>query len=107
MVYLRQHGQELYGADGDLPYDDELVVEWFERSLELQDAGAQPTADETIGLDVGETPIATNKAAMSMTWSSQLAANAEVSGHGLQLLRIPGETEFERPGMYFKPGMYV
>ena len=106
-VYARQHGQALFGEDGGLGYDDELLVEWFQRSLDLQDSGGQPPADETVSLDLLDSPIAQGYAAMSLTWSAQLGQLSEASGSELVLLKLPGESELERPGMYFKPGMYV
>ena len=106
-VYTRQHGQALFGSDGGLGYDDELLAEWFQRSLDLQASGGQPPADETVSLDLLDSPIAQGYAAMSLTWSAQLGALSEAAGTELVLLRLPGESTLERPGMYFKPGMYV
>lgn len=105
LIYLRQHGQDLFDEEGKLGYDDQLLEEWFQRSLNLQEAGGQPPADESVGLDLLDSPIAKGKAAMSMTWSAQLGPLSEASGSDLVLLKVPGEAE--TPGMYFKPGMYV
>jgi multiple sugar transport system substrate-binding protein len=44
---------------------------------------------------------------MELTWSSQLGLISDAAGTQMDILRIPGETEFERTGMYFKPGMYM
>jgi multiple sugar transport system substrate-binding protein len=107
MVYLRQHGQNLYDEDGSLGYDDELLVEWFQRSLDLQASGGQPQASVALGLPAGQTLLATNKAAMEITWSSGLGLNSDAAGTQMDILRMPGESEFERTGMYFKPGMYM
>lgn len=106
-IYARQHGQSLFAADGSLGYDDALLKEWFERSLRLQEAGGQPPADESVGLDLLDSPIAKRQAAMSLTWSSQVGALSDAAGDDMVLLKIPGETEFDRTGMYFKPGMYL
>ncbi|WP_298461104.1 ABC transporter substrate-binding protein [uncultured Cellulomonas sp.] len=107
MVYLRQHGQNLYDEDGSLGYDDELLEEWFQRSLDLQRSGAQPPASEALGLPTGQTFLATNRAAMELTWSSQLGLTSDAAGTQMAILRIPGEAQHDRAGMYFKPGMYL
>jgi len=104
-VYLRQHGQDLYSEDGSLGYDDSLLEEWFQRSLDLQNEGGQPPADESVGLDLLDSPIAKGQAAMSFTWSAQLGPLSEASGSKLVLLKAPGDAPVA--GMYFKPGMYV
>lgn len=106
-VYARQHGQSLLDENGELGYDDELLVEWFERSLRLQEAGGQPPADEALNLDLLDSPIAKGTAAMSITWSAQLGPLSTAAGTELVPLRMPGESEFERTGMFFKPGMYL
>ncbi|GAA1177735.1 ABC transporter substrate-binding protein [Nesterenkonia xinjiangensis] len=106
-VYARQHGQALFTEDGTLGYEDELLEEWFQRSLDLQESGGQPSADQGLALDLLDSPIATGEAAMSLTWSAQLEVLSEATGTHLTLLRIPGESEFDQAGMYFKPGMYL
>ena len=43
---------------------------------------------------------------MAWFWTNQLTAITNASGKELKLLRVPGETEEERTGMYFKPAMF-
>ena len=43
---------------------------------------------------------------MAWFWTNQLTAITNASGKELKLLRVPGESEDERTGMYFKPAMY-
>ena len=43
---------------------------------------------------------------MAWFWTNQLTAITNASGKELKLLRVPGESEEERTGMYFKPAMY-
>ncbi len=107
VVYARQHGQDLFNKDGKLGYDDKLLQEWFERSQRLIKAGGQPPADDGLTLDLLDSPIAKDKAAMSMTWSAQVGALSKAAGDEMVLLRLPGETQFQRTGMYYKPGMYL
>src|SRR5690606_17717419 len=64
------------------------------RSVEYQNAGPEGSL------------LGTNAGAMGVWWSNQLGALSDASGHDLELLRLPGESQFERTGMYFKPAMY-
>lgn len=106
-VFARQNGQSLFNDKGELGYKDELLEEWFQRSLDLQASGGQPPADSAASLDLLDSPIAKGYAAMSITWSAQLGALSTAVGHDLAILKMPGESEFEKPGMFFKPGMYL
>jgi multiple sugar transport system substrate-binding protein len=49
--------------------------------------------------------LATNRGAFGTWWTNQLGGLAEASGRELTLLRQPGESAGQRPGMYFKPAM--
>ena len=108
-IYARQQGQSLYTDEGFVGYDDKLLAEWWTRALAMKKSGAEPDAAKTVEVD-GTGPegslIGTNTGAMSQFWSNQLGAMTKASGHQLKLLRFPGETEFERTGMYYKPAMY-
>lgn len=109
-VLARQHGQSLYADDGTLGFDEELLADWWEISLELQDSGAQPPASMTIELESAgpeRSLMGTNRGALMLAWSNQLGAIADASGRELTLLRIPGESQYERTGMFFKPAMHL
>jgi multiple sugar transport system substrate-binding protein len=108
-IYARQRGQSLYTADGTLGYDNATLAEWWQHSIDLQKGGGTPDAAETVEVDGGGPElslIGTGKGAMAWFWTNQLTAITEAAGHPLKLLRVPGETENERTGMYFKPAMF-
>ena len=66
-------------------------------------------AAKTVEVDAGgpeQSLVGTNAGAMAWFWSNQLTALSNASGRELQLLRVPGESQFDRTGMYFKPAMY-
>jgi multiple sugar transport system substrate-binding protein len=110
MIFARQQGEELYTADGELGYQDETLVEWWEIALNLQRNGGQPGASETVeiqGLGPEQSLLGTNRGAMGAWWSNQLTAIETAAGTELELLRWPGESQGERTGMYLKPAMYV
>lgn len=107
--FLRQHGQELYNEDGtDLDFDAELAAEWWQISLDMRDAGAEPSAAESVEIQnasIDQSLIATNRAGMATYHSNQLAALTEGAGRELQPLRWPTDEE-GNSGMYLKPSMY-
>jgi multiple sugar transport system substrate-binding protein len=110
MVYARQHGEELYTADGKLGYKDQTLVDWWKIALNLQKNGGQPSASETVELQSGgpeQSLLGTNRGAMGPWWTNQLTAIESAAGTDMQLLRWPGESEGKRTGMYFKPSMYI
>ncbi|KQY46873.1 ABC transporter substrate-binding protein [Cellulomonas sp. Root137] len=108
-IYARQRGESLYTEDGKLGYEDKTIAEWWQHSLDLQEGGGQPDAATTVEVDAGGPElslVATGKGAMAWFWTNQLTAITNASGKELKLLRVPGESEEERTGMYFKPAMF-
>lgn len=108
-IYARQRGEALYNPDGSLGFSAQTLADWWELSFEQTARGGTPPAAETI--EVGSTGpdqslIATNKGAMGPWWSNQLGGLSEGAGRDLVLLRQPGETEAQQPGMYLKPAMF-
>ncbi|WP_402462356.1 ABC transporter substrate-binding protein [Isoptericola aurantiacus] len=108
-ILARQKGQALYNEDGSLGVDKETVAQFFQLGLDLQESGGTPDASRTIEFQNAGPEgslLGTNSGGMGIWWSNQLGALSDSSGHELELLRVPGETEYERTGMYFKPAMY-
>lgn len=110
MVWLRQHGQELWAADGGTGFDTATVAEYWQMSLDMMDSGAIPPASLAVEVDAGgpeQSLVATNNGAISTFWTNQLAAVAGAAGRDLQLLRFPGEAQFDRTGLYVKASMLL
>ncbi|MCB7135329.1 extracellular solute-binding protein [Cellulosimicrobium marinum] len=108
-IFARQHGQSLYSPDGGVGYDDALLAEWNQITMDLIEGGGQPDPARSVEIAEGgpeQSLLGTNKGAMGFWWSNQLPAISSAAGRELQLLRVPGESEAERTGMYFKPAMY-
>ncbi|MCL3859398.1 ABC transporter substrate-binding protein [Actinotalea sp. K2] len=109
-IFARQRGEALYNEDGSLGFTAETLAEWWEISLELRDQGGTPPASTTVEIDAGgpeQSLVGTNSGAMAFFWTNQLGAVTNAAGRDLVLLRHPGESQFERTGMYFKPAMFL
>ncbi|MGC0249467.1 ABC transporter substrate-binding protein [Pseudactinotalea sp. Z1748] len=107
-IWLRQHGQELWDENGDIGFDAELMAERWQMSLDLIESGAAPPATESVersAAGVEGTFIANHEAGVSTYWTNNLETLSSASGRPLTLMRYPGETEFERTGVFLKPAM--
>ncbi|MBO0608982.1 ABC transporter substrate-binding protein [Myceligenerans salitolerans] len=108
-ILARQKGESLWTPDGEIGVSEETVAQFFQTSLDLMADGGQPDASRTIEYQHAGPEgslVGTNVGGMASFWSNQLGALSEASGEDIQLLRYPGETEFERTGMYYKPAMF-
>lgn len=108
-IFARQRGETLYTEDGKLGFSQETLADFFQVSLDLQANGGEPDAARSVEIDAAGPEgslLGTNAGAMGVWWTNQLGAISTAAGRDLQLLRFPGESEYERTGMYFKPAMY-
>ncbi|MFV0632927.1 ABC transporter substrate-binding protein [Demequina sp.] len=108
-IYARQHGQSLYADDGSLGYEDDVLAQWWQDQADLRASGAMPDAARSVEIAEGgpeQSLLGTNTGAMGFWWTNQLGAISEAAGRDLVLLRPPGESEFERTGLYYKPAMF-
>lgn len=108
-IFARQRGQSLYGEDGGIGFKESTLAEWWQYSLDLQAGGGEPDAAKTVEVDAGgpeQSLVGTGQGAMAWFWTNQLTAITKASGKELKLLRVPGEDEHKRTGMYFKPAMF-
>lgn len=108
-VFARQHGENLYAEDGSLGFSKDTLAAWFQITQDLADNGGQTGASESVEIQAGgidQSVVSTNRGAMAHFWTNQLVGVSETSGRDIQLLRYPGETEFDRTGLFLKPAMY-
>ncbi|GIG21426.1 sugar ABC transporter substrate-binding protein [Cellulomonas chitinilytica] len=108
-IFARQRGQSLYAEDGGIGFKESTLAEWWQYSLDLQQGGGEPDAAKTVEVDAGgpeQSLVGTGQGAMAWFWTNQLTAITKASGKELKLLRVPGEDEHKRTGMYFKPAMF-
>jgi multiple sugar transport system substrate-binding protein len=104
-LWLRQQGETLFGADGEVAASEESVASFFAYLKGLIDSGSTPpasTLQEGQGVGLSETFLATNRVAVGSFFNSQLSALTDASGSNLQLLKFP-----ESEGTYFlKPSAF-
>ncbi|TDD41489.1 extracellular solute-binding protein [Nonomuraea terrae] len=105
-IYSRQRGESLYTADGRVGITDKTLVDWWTMTLDLLKAGATPPASQTSELTTQPAPEQTlmgrGLAAMQFDWSNQITALRKASGAPLRLIRVPGESQGTRPGMWLQ-----
>lgn len=107
-IFARQRGEDLYAPDG-LGLSEETVRDWWQIGVDLREQGAQPPDSLTAEIQaagIEQSLMATGRGALGHWWTNELLALSELSGHDLELLRYPGETEASQAGMFFKPSMF-
>lgn len=107
-VWARQHGQDLWDPSGEIGFDPETMAARWQVTLDLIEAGGAPEVSQGLEINAAgpeQSLVATGRGAISPFWSNQLEAITSAAGHELQLLRYPGESQFERQGLFLKPAM--
>lgn len=110
IVWLRQHGEQLYTEDGKLGFSTETAAGYWEQLKSQLDENAGPpvtifTEDNSAPLD--SSMFGTNKMAMSWWWTNQLGSLEAATGSDIKMLRPPSvEGTVADNGMYFKPTMF-
>lgn len=108
-IFARQHGESLYTSDGTLGFEDATLAAWWQNLVDLRQSGAMPDGSRSVEIAEGgpeQSLLGTNTGAMGFWWTNELAAISSAAGRDLVLLRVPGESEFARTGMYYKPAMF-
>ncbi|GAA3705217.1 extracellular solute-binding protein [Zhihengliuella alba] len=109
-LWLRQHGQQFLTEDGQLGWEPEDAVSYFEMYKDLADSGALPETsviaeDQLPSLD--QTLTAKNQTAMAPWWSTQLTAISGASGSEFVPLRLPSVTgSAEDAELWYKTSMF-
>jgi multiple sugar transport system substrate-binding protein len=105
-------GANAFAADGTaLGYtDDQIITDYFNMIIRLEDAGAIGTPDETAEFTNGSpenSPIVTGREVIRYQWSNQIVAifNAAGEDRNLKLWPLP-RLEGGAPQNYLKPSMF-
>ncbi|MCI9888733.1 extracellular solute-binding protein [Micrococcales bacterium 31B] len=110
IIWLRQHGDELYTADGGLGFQDATVAGFWQRLASQRDKQASPNAGlaaEDGSASLESSLFGTNRVAMSWWWTNQLGSLADTTGSEIVMLRAPSvDGRAAANGMYYKPSMF-
>lgn len=110
MLLMRQRGHELWTEEGGVTTEVDILTEIFQHKADLVESGSYPPQSVSVEVENGgieQYLVSTNRGALQMMWSNQLIAVQSASGRDLQLLRYPGESDFERTGSYLKSSMLL
>jgi multiple sugar transport system substrate-binding protein len=111
-IWVRQRGKALYTADGQLGFDVEDVVDWFEFLDDLRQRGAIVPA-EVQALDPGESitesMLSLGKACIISCSTNQLVAyqKAAPGGHELGMVMAPSGGPDSKPGQWAGPSQLL
>jgi multiple sugar transport system substrate-binding protein len=106
----------LYDSDGTITVSEAVLTDMWEMELDLIEGGGMPPADLTFELMTvapQQTLFGQGRAAMFFGYTNQLGTYATAAGNepggadeDFTLLRIPGETQYNQPGMTLLPWQY-
>lgn len=108
-IWARQAGGRLFGDDGKVAVEPEVLVDFWSYLVELARDGVAPPPSVTVEratASLDQSGTATNLSAFGTWWNTQLTSLAAASGQNLKLLKLPGEADAKQRGAYLKPSMY-
>ncbi len=108
-IRARQQGKELFGENAKVALPAEVATQYWTYIADLAKAGIAPPPSVTIekaSAGLNQSATATGTAAFGLWWNTQLTALTAASGAKLKLMRLPGESQAQTPGSYYKPSMF-
>lgn len=108
-VYAAQRGTPIFTEDGELGVKASTLEDYWDMELDLVKGGGSPSAEQIVELSTAspeQTLMGQGKAAMTIAYSNLLATYEASSGADLDLVALPGETEFEQPGATVLPSQF-
>ncbi|WP_051325881.1 ABC transporter substrate-binding protein [Glycomyces tenuis] len=105
--WVRQRGNELFGENGDVTLDPDLLVELWEYYIGMIESGASGTPQQMVedtGVGVEGGRLATGRTAFGLIHNTQISALRRGSGADMRLLQMPQHDGM--PGNFIKPSMY-
>jgi multiple sugar transport system substrate-binding protein len=101
LVFARQRGEDFFSPDGRPDVSEATITAWFRLGEELRAQGGIPPAgfiDQNNGTSPAQSYLAKKSIASQIIPTNNLLGYNQACGGGLQLLRIPGETQGARRG---------
>ncbi len=108
-IWARQSGGRLFGDDGAVALEPDVLVDYWQYLIDLAESGVAPPPAVTVEratASLDQSGTATNKSVFATWWNTQLTSLAAASGADLRLLALPSESSAKSPGAYHKPSMY-
>ncbi|TVQ00552.1 MAG: sugar ABC transporter substrate-binding protein [Roseinatronobacter sp.] len=107
--WLRQRGKELYTAEGELAFDVDDMVEWYEFWQDKREAGLVPPADiQALDQRSIEThQVSLGNVAMGVANSNQLVGFSQINEDEIVMRVLPLVEEGATGGHFYKPSMLL
>ncbi len=99
----------LYDDKGNLTVTEATLTTMWELEKDLLAARAMPPADLTqqvMTVEAPQTLFGQGRSAMFFGYTNQVGTYAAASGNDIVLLRIPGESQYGKPGTSLLPSQY-
>ncbi|MBO0782046.1 MAG: extracellular solute-binding protein [Ktedonobacteraceae bacterium] len=107
-LWVRGRGKELYDRDGNVAFELDDVVSWYNYWDKLRKSGTSPPMNITSKYDISGQPqdssLINGKTAFLMAWSNQFEAYQKASKHTLDVITPP---RGPKPDMYLKASMLL
>lgn len=109
-MWARQHGENLYDAEGNVGVKAETIVSFWQQALDWIESGAAPSVEhiaETTGLPLDQTDLTLGKQAMAFIPAGQVSAYSSASdGQDFIIGAWPTDTDTVEGFPFIKPTMY-
>lgn len=107
--FAAQRGPEMFLASGGIGVSVETMTDLFQIPLDLLANGGMPSAEETVELlntQAERTYFGQGKAAMMFAYSNNVQEFADRLGQRVNIIKIPGESQYASPGLQVLPSQY-
>lgn len=107
--FAAQRGPEMFLPDGGIGVSVETMTDLFQIPLDLLANGGMPSAEETVELlntQAERTYFGQGKAAMMFAYSNNVQEFADRLGQRVNIIKIPGESQYASPGLQVLPSQY-
>ncbi len=107
--FAAQRGPEMFLPGGGIGVSVETMADLFQIPLDLMANGGMPSAEETVELlntQAERTYFGQGKAAMMFAYSNNVQEFADLLGQRVNMIKIPGESQYASPGLQVLPSQY-